>query len=126
MLNEERITLMTKLAAYEQRKGKKNIRISKYFRSDYLMMQMLKSLIYTTIAYAILVGLYLLYHFEGLTENLYQLDLVGMVQKILMLYGIFAVVSCVFTYIVYSYRYHKARKGQKEFMNNLKKLSAQQ
>ena len=126
MLNEERVTLMTRLAAYEQRKGKKNIRISKYFRADYLMMQMLKTLIYVTVAYAILVGLYLLYHFESLTEELYQLDLVGMVQKILTYYGVLAVISCVFTYIVYSCRYHRARKGQKEYLNNLKKLSTHQ
>ncbi len=126
MLNEDRVILMTKLASYEQKKGKKNIKISKYFRSDYLVMQMLKTLLCTTIAYAFLAGLYLLYHFEEITSNLYQMDLVGFIQKIVMLYGVFVVVSCVFTYIVYSYRYLKARKNLKEFMSNLKKLSARQ
>ena len=126
MLNEERITLMTKLAAYEQRQGKKNNRVRGYFRGDYLIMQMLKSLIYTTVAYAIIVGMYFLYHFESLTEQLYELDFVGMIQKILTGYGGFVVVSCIFTYIVYSCRYHKAKAGQKEFLNNLKKLNAQQ
>ena len=124
MLNEQRVILMTRLAAYEQRKGKKNMKICKYFRSDYLMMQMLKTLVCTTIAYAILTGLYLVYHLEEITENLYKMDLVGLIQQILMLYGVFVVVTCVLTYIVYSYRYLKARKKLKEFMSNLKKLSA--
>ena len=88
---------MTKLASYEQKKGKKNINISKYFRSDYLVMQMLKTLLCTTIAYALLVGLYLLYHFEEIVENLYEMDLIGLVQRIVMLYGVFVVVGCVFT-----------------------------
>ena len=126
MLNEERVILMTKLASYEQKKGKKNIRINSYFRSDYLIMQMLKTLLCTTIAYALIAGLYLLYHFEELTANLYQMDLIGFVKQIVMLYGVFLVVSCVITYIVYSYRYMKARKSLKEFMNNLKKLNARQ
>ncbi len=125
MLNEERIILMTKLATYEQGKGRKNIEISKYFRSDYLILQILKTLFYTTIAYVILVGLYLLYHLETLTENLYQMDLIGFVQKILMLYGVFLVISCVITYIVYSYRYLKARQSLKEYTNDLKKLKVQ-
>ena len=126
MLNEERVILMTKLASYEQKKGKKNIRINKYFRSDYLVMQMLKTLLCTTIAYVLMTGLYLLYHFEELTENLYQMDLIGFVKQIVMLYGVFLVVSCVITYLVYSYRYVKARKSLKQFMNNLKKLDARQ
>ena len=124
MLNEQRVILMTRMAAYEQKQGKKNMKICKYFRSDYLMMQMLKTLVCTTIAYAILTGLYLIYHLEEITENLYKMDLVGLIQQILMLYGVFVVVSCVFTYIVYSYRYLKARTKLKEFMSNLKKLNA--
>lgn len=126
MLNEQRVILMTRMAAYEQKKGKKNMKICKYFRSDYLMMQMLKTLVCTTIAYAILTGLYLVYHLEEITENLYSMDLIGFVQQILMRYGVFVVVSCVLTYIVYSYRYRKARKKLKEFMSNLKKLNARQ
>lgn len=124
MLNEERVILMTKLAAYEQHKGKKNIQIRKYFRGDYLIMQMLKTLIFSTISYALMAGLYLLYHFEELTENLYQMDLVGFIRQIIIYYGLLVIVSCVFTYIVYAYRYRKARKSQREFMNHLKKLNA--
>lgn len=126
MLNEEKVILMTKLAAYEQRKGKKSIRISRYFRSDYLALQMLKTLFYTTISYGIMFGLYLLYNFENLTENLYEIDLIGLVKQILMLYVVFVAVSCVVTYILYSYRYMKARKSLRGFMGNLKKLNSGQ
>ena len=34
MLNEERVILMTKLAAYEQNEGRKMVAVGKYFRSD--------------------------------------------------------------------------------------------
>jgi hypothetical protein len=126
MLNEEKVILMTKLASYEQRKGKKNIQITRYFRGDYLAVQMLKTLLYATISYGIMLGLYLLYNFENLTENLYQIDLMGLAKQIIMLYVVMVAVSCVLTYILYSYRYMKARKSLKGFMSNLKKLNSGQ
>ena len=46
MLNEERIILMTRMAAYEEGEGKKNVKIGNYFRSDYIAVQVLKAVIY--------------------------------------------------------------------------------
>ena len=87
---------------------------------------MLKTLLYATISYGIMLGLYLLYNFENLTENLYQIDLIGLAKQIIMLYVVMVAVSCVLTYILYSYRYMKARKSLKGFMSNLKKLNSGQ
>ena len=50
MIHEERVILMTGLQVYEDGDGKRDIAISNYFRGDYLGMQMLKSVIYVTIA----------------------------------------------------------------------------
>ena len=61
MVNEERIKLMTRMAAYEKEGHKKNKIIVSFFRSDYISMQMLKSVIATTIAFGIMFGLYILY-----------------------------------------------------------------
>jgi len=126
MLNEEKVVLMTRLAAYEQNKGRENLKINKYFRSDYLLLQMLKTVLYTTFSFVLLLGLYLLYNLESITENLYQMDLIAFVQKIATIYAVFLVICCVVTYLVYSYRYLKAKKSLKEYMKNLKELNAQQ
>ena len=53
MLNEERIILMTKMASYEEREGKKNVAIGKYFRGDYIAIQIIKSVFCATIAFVI-------------------------------------------------------------------------
>ena len=53
MLNEERIKLMTKMAAYEADEGKKNVAIGNYFRGDYIGLQVIKSIISATIAFVI-------------------------------------------------------------------------
>ena len=36
MLKEEKIRLMTKLARYESGEGKEELRIARYYRSDYI------------------------------------------------------------------------------------------
>lgn len=49
MLNEEKIILMTQMASYEENEGKKNMAIGRYFRSDYIAIQVLKSILLSLI-----------------------------------------------------------------------------
>lgn len=43
MLNEKRIRLMTKLARYESGEGKEELRIARYYRSDYIGLAMFRN-----------------------------------------------------------------------------------
>ena len=124
MLNEERIILMTKMASYEANEGKQNVAAGKYFRSDYITLQILKSIISSTLAYIIIFALFILYDFEVLMQEIYKMDLFSFIQTILIWYGVTSVVYGVISYIVYSFRYAKARKNLKRYYNNLKKLNA--
>ncbi len=122
MLNEERIVLMTKMASYEGNEGKKNMQIGKYFRSDYIAIQVLKSIVSATICYAICFALYIFYDFETFMQNIYKMDLVGFARNVLMYYAITVVAYSVVSYVVYSWRYTKAKKSLKCYYSNLKKL----
>lgn len=124
MLSEERIILMTKMASYESNEGKKNMAIGKYFRSDYIAIQVLKSIVYGTIAFLIVFALYVLYDFETFMLDLYKMDLLAFARNILIYYVVSVVSYAVVSYIVYSYRYAKAKKNLKCYYHNLKKLSA--
>ncbi len=124
MLSEERIILMTKMASYECNEGKKNMAIGKYFRSDYIAIQIMKSFVYGTIAFFIIFGLYILYDFETFMQELYKMDLLAFARDVLIFYGVSVVSYAAISYIVYSYRYAKAKKSLKCYYHNLKKLSA--
>ena len=124
MLNEERIILMTKLASYEKNEGKKSMAIGKYFRGDYIALNLLKSLISATIAFFIGLGLYLLYNMEELLAELYNMDFVFFAKNIISTYVIFVIAYCCLTYIIFTYRYMKAKKSIRRYYNNLKKLNA--
>ncbi|MBP3459477.1 MAG: hypothetical protein J6K58_09720 [Lachnospiraceae bacterium] len=124
MLNQERIQLMTKMAAYEENEGKKYMSIGSYFRSDYIGLQIIKSIICATIAYVILFGMYIFYDFEFFMQDLYKMDLLEFGRNVILYYFIFTLVYAVISYVVYSYRYHKAKKSLKKYYHHLKQLSA--
>ncbi len=122
MLNEERIRLMTRMAAYEEHEGRKDIAISGYFRGDYISFQLLKSAIYATVGFALAVAMYVLYNIETFLEDFYKMDIVEFLKDILSKYCLVLVIYLVISYFVYSYRYHKAKRHVKQYNQLLRAL----
>ena len=123
MLNEEKVILMTKMASYEATDGKKHIKTGNYFRGDYLAIEVMKSLLYGTIAFLLGFGLFVLYDFEVFMQDIYKMDLFVFIQNILIYYVVFIVIYGGVSYFIYSYRYKQARIHLKRYYHNLKKLS---
>lgn len=123
MLNEERIKLMTRMASYEEHEGKKNVSIGSYFRSDYISMQLLGSFLSATASFLLLCGAAVLYDFERFMQDIYKEDLLAAGKRLLIFYVAFVAVYEVISYMVYSYRYTKARKSLRQYYHNLKQLS---
>ena len=115
---------MTQLAAYEVNEGKRNVKIGNYFRSDYIAIQVLKSIVSASIAFAIVFALYVLYDFENFMQDLYKIDLIAFARDVLIRYGISVVAYGVITYIICTYRYSRVRRSLKRYYHNLKKLSS--
>ena len=124
MLNEEKIILMTKMASYEENEGKKNMAIGRYFRSDYIAIQVLKSVLCATIAYAVCFALFVFYDFETFMQDIYKIDLVSFAKNTLLYYVVVVVAYGAISYGICSYRYAKAKKSLKCYYNNLKKLNS--
>lgn len=122
-MNEERIRLMTRLAAYEQDRGQENMAINQYFRRDYVSFQMLKTFICSTIAFGILVLLYVLYQMEELTALLYQTDYRDSLVKLVILFAVFTIAFQAIAFVVASRKYRRAHREQKQFLNRLKKMA---
>ena len=123
MVNEEKVILMTKLASYEIREGKKDMAVVNYFRGDYIGFQVLKSVIAATIAFFALFAVYLFYNFEELMQDVYKMDLLEFGKNIVIFYLCFVGGYGVISYILYATRYAKARKKLRSYHSNLKKLA---
>ena len=110
MINEEKIKIMTKLAMYEQGKGRKHLPVSRYYRSDYIGLALIKNFFLVTIGYCLIVAAVAVYFGEYLLENIHKMNLIMAGTYIIIGYLIVLVVYSVLTYIQYSVQYYRAKK----------------
>lgn len=122
MLNYKKIRLMTKIAVYEKKDGKEDIHLSKYYKTDYVRLQVLKSIITATIGYALIIGMILFYKMEYLIKNAITLDyklmgtyILGFYLMVITLYGLGSVIG-------YSMKYDASRKKLSRYFRLLKRL----
>ncbi len=124
MLNEERIILMTKMASYEAAEGKEYMAVTKYFRSDYVTIHVIKAVLGATVAFGVGLALFIFYDFEMFMQDVYKMDLIAFAKNVLMCYIAIVVIYGGIAYGVCSYRYAKAKKSLKNYVNHLKKLNS--
>ncbi|MBQ9437686.1 MAG: hypothetical protein IJU50_05090 [Lachnospiraceae bacterium] len=122
MIDQEKVIMMTRLAAYEQREEKRDLEIGNYFRGDFICWELLKGLVFGSMAFLIGTGLLVFVNFETLLAMVYQIDWVEEGRKILKIYGVYMGVVLIGTYIASVYRFGKARKGLREYFKGLGKL----
>ena len=123
MLNEEKIKIMNKLAMYEQGEGKKYLPVSRYYRSDYIGLALIKNFFLVTIGYCLVLAGIAAYFGEYLVDNIHKMDLVAVGRNAVIGYVVVLVVFSVATYIQYSVRYHRAKKSVKEYYQELTQLN---
>ena len=122
MINEESTKLMTRLALYENKEGKKELQITRYFQGDYVAVQMLWSFVYGTVAFIIIAGLCALYNIEELMLNLFSMDILYFARNILVVYIVFIAAYLGICYTYLSYRYSKYKKRVNKYLLKLKEL----
>ncbi len=122
MVNEEKVKLMTKLAIYENTKGKKQLNISKYYKRDYVRFQMFKTAVSSTIAFMILLFAYCMLNAEQLLLKLNDLDFLGVAAKVGVLYVVFLVIYMLVAWVVYANKYEKIKPDVVMYNRNLKRL----
>lgn len=122
MVDEKKVALMTKLAIFEKHESNDSLVLSKYYKNDYVRYNMLKTLISATIVYWSIVAAYVFMRFDQMLAEINKIDYFDLVYKLLLWYVMVLVVYFVFSSLVYSYRYYKARPGLTKYNANLKKL----
>lgn len=123
MLNSRKIRVMTKLALYEQDKGKDDIKMGKFYKTDYVRLQMLKTIVSVTLGYALILLMIGMYKSEFLINEAVTLNFVRIGQVILGFYIITVTVYIICAIIGYSLKYDKSRKHLSRYYKSLKKLS---
>ena len=123
MINEEKVKIMTKIAMYEQGSGRKYLPISRYYRSDYIGLALIKNFFLVTIGYILVIAAVSVYFGEYLLENIHKMNLMTAGAYIIIGYIVVLAAYSVVTYIQYSVRYYRAKKSVKQYYGALTELS---
>lgn len=124
MVNEQRLHSMIKIAKFDANDGKSCKPMIQYARKDYVALQLLKSFVIGTIAFFIMLGLWVLYSMETLMKQINNMDLIQSAITLGILYGVFMVIYLLATYIFFNVKYTYGRKKVKKYYAGLKKINA--
>ena len=119
MLNEERVKLMVKLASYEEKEGKEDLKISSYYKKDYASLNRWCTFLWTTAGYAILVVLFGLANMDRLLENFTMKAMIILGVAVIAGYIAMIVVYSAIAHKFYQKKHIKARQRVKRYSHNL-------
>lgn len=122
MLNEEKIKLMTSIAMFEQKEGKRIFPLSCYFKSDYISRHLLSGFFGYTLCFLLGTVLWALYYMEVLLSSLSIDMLLSFGQRFCLWYlgGLFFYL--LITLLVYWKRYDYSTAGMRVYVAKLKRL----
>lgn len=123
MVNEEKVILMTQASLYEEKKGKEKLKISRYFRHDYISLQLLSGWFFVTVSFVLCAALWGACNMEYLLDNLHKMDLKQFGMKVAALYALAVGGYVCILYIVYACRYYEAKKSVGVYAHMLRKIS---
>lgn len=113
---------MTKLALYEQNEGKEDIKLSKYYKSDYVRYNVLKTCIGVTVAYLLILLMIAVYYSEYFIREISVIDYKAIGEKALAVYIIILTVYIIGAIIGYGMKYEKSRRRLAHYYKKLKSL----
>lgn len=122
MVNEEKVKQLYKVALYEKREEKLHKQTGKYYRSDYIGKEILKSIFTGSLAYLFILILFMINKWESFLEVVNQVDITGWIIPIVGVYVGYMLVYLVLTYVIYKNRYENSRKHLDEYEEELRIL----
>ena len=120
MVNEERVKQLYKIAIYEQSEEKKHRDTGLYYRSDYIGKEVVKSFFTGSIAYVIIVVLWVMSNLDLVMHQINTLEIIDTVVVMIGLYLLFLVIYIFITALVYYLRYKKSKKKLDVYVSDLK------
>ena len=125
MVRENRIRIMTAIAAYEKRHREELSDTDQWFRSDYIGVRMLKNGCRLTCGYLIGFAVYIVLQVEEMLDRLNSMNVLDLAENALIFYGISLGVYLILTYVVWSIRYYQAEKRRRTYGRLIDRLEAE-
>lgn len=122
MLNESKVKMMTKMAIYEKHEGRRELKTARYFKTDYVALGILNTIIASTFAYVLIILLIALCNMQWLTDNVNKIDYASIGSRFVIYYIIYILFFSVLGGFVYAKKFDASRKDIRKFFSRLNKL----
>lgn len=122
MLDQRKIELMTRLAFYEHTDGKKDFKVSEFYRKDYTSLHTICSVLWVTVGYLCVIGIVILMVLEDLLENMSNGVIVMLGGMILLGYVALIIIYAIITNHIYDEKHKEARQRVKKYNHDLTRL----
>lgn len=122
MLNENRVKLMARMAAYESTQGKEDQKISSYHKKDYASFHTLITIIWITVGYVIAAALVMVAYMDILMTDFSLQKLVVLAVIAIGIYLALIITFGIGASNFYKKRYTLAKKRMKQYYRDLSKL----
>lgn len=122
MLSKKKIKIMFQMASYESGIGKQDLKNVKYYKNDFVRLNMLKSVVGITVAYALVLALIVIYNLEYLIRNAINLPYKAIGFSALGVYLLLAGMYIIISILVFSFRFEASKKRVQKYFRYLKYL----
>ena len=122
MINEERVKKICKIALYEQNEEKDYRQVGFYYRSDYVIKELLKSFFAGSIAFVCMALLWAMSNWSEVMRQINNLEIIDTGIAMLVCYILFMVIYLVITFLVYLMRYKTGAQKLETYVKDLKRL----
>ena len=122
MVNVDRVKHQCGIAFYEQQEEKRNRGVSRYFRSDYIGKEVIKSIFTGSIAYFVMVALWAMANVEAVLQSVNDWSIINTIVVIACIYVAFLATYLLMTYVIYVMRYAKGKKKLERYKDHIKAL----
>ncbi len=123
MIHEERVKELFHVAAYDENDEEIIQKAGRYYSSDYVAKELVKSVFSGTLAFILVAAIVVLNVANSLLEQLNSMDYETVILFVGVSYIAFLALYLLVTYLVYQVRYSDYKKVQKDYISHLKKIS---
>ena len=120
MIDQERVKQLYKIALYEKNEEKQCEDTGKFFKSDFIGKEIVKSIFSGTIAYGFMMVIWAICNLEAIEQMLLNLEIIEVAIEFGVIYVGFLISYLIITILVYHVRYKKGRKKLEEYIKRLK------
>jgi hypothetical protein len=120
MVNEERVKNLYKIALYERDEKKYERQTGHYYKKDYISKEMIKSFFVGTLAYILMVLLWIISTLDEFLRSVNNLEFIKDTIIIVFLYIAFMALYLIATYFIAATRYKEGKVRLKEYLKALK------